>query len=377
MNILYVTTIGITMGFFKAFIRELLDANHTVSIATNDTLGEVPACYREWGCKVYSLSCSRSPLDKGNAAAVGQIRKIVSKNRFDIVHCHTPIAAACARLACAGLRKSGTKVIYTAHGFHFYKGAPLKNWLLYYPVEKLCAYFTDGLITINKEDYELARKKLRAGKVFYFPGVGIDVSKFVNAKVDRQQKREEIGVPPDAFLLVSVGELSDRKNQETAIRSLAWLRNENVHYVIVGRGSNEQCLRSVAKDLGIEMQVHMLGFRNDIAELYKCADVCIFPSLQEGLPVAMMEAMASGLPVVASKIRGCVDLVDEEGAIYLCDPRDTEEFAQAIGVLMNDHLRRDKISQNNIQQSWHYDVKIINDRMRQIYQEVFQNGWSR
>ena len=153
MKILYVTTIGNTMGFFTSIVEELLKAEHTVDVATNLNIGKLPDCYREWGCKIYPISCTRSPFNKGTIAAIKEIRKIVREGDYDIVHCHTPIAAMCTRLACRKLRKNGLKVFYTAHGFHFYKGAPLKNWLLYYPIECLCAHWTDTLITINREDH--------------------------------------------------------------------------------------------------------------------------------------------------------------------------------------------------------------------------------
>lgn len=167
MKILYVTTIGATMNFFREFVDELIKDGNTVDIATNETTSVVPEFYKNLGCKVYPIETSRSPLQKGNVVAINQIRKLVTEEHYDIVHCHTPIAAMCTRLACRKVRKQGTKVFYTAHGFHFYKGAPLKNWLLYYPVEKICAHFTDVLITINQEDYELAQKKMKAKKVVY------------------------------------------------------------------------------------------------------------------------------------------------------------------------------------------------------------------
>jgi hypothetical protein len=161
MKILYVATIGSTMNFFKQFIAELVEAGHSVDIACNENATKVPDFYRELGCCVHSISTSRSPLNRGNLAAVKALRKLVSENCYDIVHCHTPVAAMCARLACRGARKRGTKVFYTAHGFHFYQGAPLKNWFLFYPIEKICSRWTDVLITIIREDYALAQRKMK------------------------------------------------------------------------------------------------------------------------------------------------------------------------------------------------------------------------
>ena len=354
------------MGFFENFIKELLSEGHTVDIATNDTERKTPDCYKNLGCRVFTLSCSRSPLDKGNLESIGQIRRLVEKERYDIVHCHTPIAAACTRIACRKLRKKqGVKVFYTAHGFHFYKGAPLLNWLVYYPVEKLCAYFTDKLITINREDYNRAKRRFHAGEVLYVPGVGVDLSKFDNVQVDRAAKRREIGVPEDAFLLFSVGELNKNKNHQIIIRALAKLNRPDVHYAIAGRGDQHDELLRLAEELGVSKQVHLLGFRTDIPELNCTADVFCFPSFREGLSVAVMEAMACGVPIVCSSIRGNTDLVDENEDV-LFEPHCTEECAQTImRVLGGDTATMGKTNKERV--ASYSDERII-AIMKSIYE---------
>ncbi len=334
MKILYITTIGSTMSFFTSFIRHLLDEGHTVDIATNEKNSKVPACYREWDCIVYQIDTSRSPLDIGNLKAIGQIKQLAEKGQYDIVHCHTPIAAICTRLACRKVRRSGMKVFYTAHGFHFYKGAPLKNWLMYYPAEKICAHFTDVLITINKEDYALAQQKMKAKLVAYVPGVGIDLSKFGQATVDKATKRKELGVPPDATLLLSVGELNTNKNHETVIRAISDL---NVYYMIAGEGDLRGHLQRVINELGLTERVKLLGYRKDMTELYKTADIYLLPSIREGLNVSVMEAMASGLPVACGRIRGNTDLIDENGGV-LFEPQSVDECKDAISSI----IRRNK-----------------------------------
>ena len=191
MKILYATTVSCTMNFFKGFISELVKEGNSVELACNCDF-PVDSFYDDLGLRVYDIPFSRSPLNKSNLSAYRQLKKIVESGEYDIVHCHTPVAAMITRLACRRGRKKGTKVIYTAHGFHFYKGAPKINWLIYYPIEKICSYITDVLITINKEDYTLAQKKMRAKKVEYVPGVGIAVNKFANPGVTKKQKREEL-----------------------------------------------------------------------------------------------------------------------------------------------------------------------------------------
>lgn len=332
MKILYITTVGTTMGFFVPVIRELLDRGHQVDIACNETAGSVSAVYRQWNCTVHPLSCSRYPWDRGNWEAVEEIRNLVEANHYDIVHCHTPIVAACARLACRKARKQGTKVFYTAHGFHFYKGAPLANWLIYFPVEWICAWWTDLLITINREDYNLARKWMAAKRVEYVPGVGIDPEQFAPNVGDRLSKRRELGISEDATVLLSVGELSVRKNHSVLLEAAAQL--PQLQIVIAGSGPLGDELQAQAERLGIEDRVRLLGYRKDVAQLCAMCDIFALPSWQEGLPVALMEAMASGKTVVCSRIRGNTDLLGSDSAL-LFDPADAADCRRAIRAAMD------------------------------------------
>ena len=316
------------------------------------------------GIILHNVPFARSPLKPENIKAYKILKNIICSNSFDLIHCHTPVAAMITRLACRKVRKKGTKVFYTAHGFHFYKGAPKLNWLIYYPIEKICSYFTDVLITINKEDFALAQKKMKAKKVEYVPGVGIEVEKFANPGVTREQKREELGIPQDAKLLISVGELNRNKNHETVIKAI---KDLDVYYLIAGRGDLQNHLQNLIDELNLSDRVKLLGYRTDVAELYAASDVFVFPSFREGLPVSMMEAMASGLPCVASKIRGNVDLiVDGEGG-YFCFPTSQVEFKNSIErILTNDSLNAN-MSQANIQKAKKFDVIPINDIMLDIY----------
>ena len=245
------------------------------------------------------------------------------------------------RLASRKVRKNGTKVIYTAHGFHFYKGAPLKNWVLYYPIERLLARYTDVLTTINIEDYERAKKSFKAKKIKYIPGVGIDTNRFQQIDVNKLVKRQEIGVPEDSFVVLSVGELNKNKNHETVIKAIARLNNPNVYYVICGQGVLEDYLKKLIKELGLERQIKLLGFRKDIGEICKVADLFVFPSFREGLSVALMEAMASGLPIVCSEIRGNVDLVKDQKGGYLVKPEDVNGFRMNIDKLVKDEALKE------------------------------------
>ncbi len=365
MKLLYVTTIGSTMGFFKLFIKQLLDEGHTVDIATNENNSKVSEYYKELGCAVYAIDTSRSPLNKGNVNAINQIKKIVEDNKYDIVHCHTPIAAACTRIACRKARKAGTKVFYTAHGFHFFKGAPLLNWLVYYPVERICSHFTDVLITINKEDYTLAKSKMKAKRIVYVPGVGIDLNKFSTTVEFTENKRSELGIPDDATLLISIGELSQRKNHETVIRAVADM--ENVYYIIAGQGAYKERLQDIIDNLNLTGRVQLLGYRKDIRELCNSADIFVMPSLQEGLPVSIMEAMAMGLPCVVSEIRGNTDLIDENGGDYF-NPKSVEECKKAIKNVLSADI--EKMSAYNKEKVKNFSVEKINKQLREEYEKI-------
>ena len=354
------------MTFFGSIIRELLDEGHTVDIACNESDSQVPDCYRDWGCGIHHIDCVRTPFAAGNARAVGQIRRLIRENGYGIVHCHTPIAAACTRLACKDLRKEGVRVFYTAHGFHFYKGAPLKSWLLYYPIEKLCAHFTDTLITINREDYALAKRKIKARQVVYVPGVGIDVDKFRNTMVDRPAKRKELGIPEDAFLLLSVGELNENKNHQIVIRTLAELNDPSIHYAIAGNGALAEYLTALAEQLGVADRVHLLGYRRDVAELYKTADVYVLPSLREGLNVSIMEAMASGLPVVCNRIRGNTDLVNTLTGV-LCSAHNACDLLRAIQCLRTNRQLREEMGQAGSRSAERFSVGEVNREMLKVY----------
>lgn len=365
MKILYVTTISNTMEFFTSHINMLLEQGHTVDMACNLVR---PINYQllNHGCKAFDIEFQRAPTNKNNYIAYKKLKKLIQDEKYDLVHTHTPVASVCARLACRNMKN--VKVLYTAHGFHFFKGASLKNWLLYYSIERWLARHTDMLITINKEDYARAKKSFKAGRVEYIPGVGLDTKRFSEVVVDKSAKRKEIRVPEDAFVLLSVGELNKNKNHETVIKAVARLNNPNVYYVICGQGPLESHLRELAKELGLENQVKLLGFRRDIIEICKAVDIFVFPSYREGLPVALMEAMASGLPVICSNVRGNKDLIEEGKGGYLVEPNNTEEFQRFISLLQNNfHTLRLSMGNYNKKRIKIFDQNEVIHRMKKMY----------
>ena len=363
MKILYVTTIASTMSFFSDFFRNLTEKGHSVELACNTNYcitDEIISRYT-----THNVSFSRSPFSKGNLKAYWQLKKLVREKHYDIVHCHTPNAAVITRLVCKGIRKNGTKVIYTAHGFHFYKGAPRKNWLVYYPVEWLCAHWTDVLITINKEDYALARKKMKARKIVYVPGVGIDLSKFSYGLYTKEQLvdiRKELGIPNKKIWLLSVGELNDNKNHELVLRAIADIKD--VYYTVAGRGAKLEELTALSTKLGITDRVKFLGYRSDVSLLCEAADIFVMPSFREGLSVALMEAMASGMPCCVSRIRGNTDLIDEKGGT-LFDPHSVDECREAIRkLLVSDKKKCGGYNRHKIKR---FDSNVVENAVSKVY----------
>lgn len=323
------------------------------------------------GITVHHLPIVRhTGLNKSNMRAYKMLKDIIIKNKYSLIHCHTALGSVLTRLAARRKRKNGTKVISTAHGFLFFKGAPLKNWLLYYPIERLLARYTDVLITINKEDYNRAKKSFKAGKVEYIPGVGIDAGKFSEVVVDKSAKRRELGIPAEGFVVLSVGELNKNKNHETVIKAIAKLNNPNVYYVICGQGALENYLKDLIKKIGLEKQVKILGYRRDIAEINKASDVFAFPSKREGLGLAALEAMASGLPLITSNIHGIVDYAIDGVTAYCYSPTDIDGVADGISRLANDSNLRNRIGKYNIEAVKKFDIKTVKEAMKVIYKNI-------
>ncbi len=323
---------------------------------------EIPHCD-----EFIEIAFDRNPFSIGNLRAYRQLREVIRSHRFELIHCHTPVGGILTRLAARQARKRGTRVFYTAHGFHFYRGASKGNWILFYPIEKLVSRWTDVLITMNREDNLLARRRMKAKRIEYVPGVGIDLGRFQNVQSVRAQKRTELGVTEAEIMILSVGELTPRKNHEVVLRAVKELNKPNLHYYIAGCGELEGHLLQLAEELGIEHQVHLLGFRVDIPELCQCADLFCFPSRQEGLPVALVEAMASGTPCIAGNVRGCSDLIAQGKTGFLVEPNEVDGWSSAIGNLVEHRALREEIGERGAGSVENYGLKNVLDDMDRIY----------
>ncbi len=360
-------------------IEILQSMGYEVHVAANFQAGNITSRERvsefkekliSLGIKVFDIPIPR------NLSAVGSIikscrmfQKIYAENHYKLIHCHSPIGGVLARLCARKIRKKdGAKLIYTAHGFHFYKGAPLSCWLLYYPIERLCSIFTDLLITINQEDFLFAKKHLRSKDTVYVQGVGVDLLKF-SEKSSPEKLRAELGIPNDALSAITVGELNKNKNQKTIIKAIH-KNNSDIHYILAGFGREEQRLYKLSKKFGIAERVHFLGYRNDISALFCCVDLFCFPSFREGLSLSLMEAMTSGLPILCSDIRGNRDLIVDGKGGFLCPPRDVLAFAERLKILNNDPALRESFGAFNAERAKFFSSDAVRTKMREIYKKI-------
>lgn len=371
-KVLFVATVVKThlMQFHLPYLKMFQDMGWETAVASRNDYENPLDCQIPYCDTFFDIPFERMPWKPGNIRAFRMLKQVIAEGNYDIIHCHTPVGALLTRLAAIGARKKGTKVIYTAHGFHFFQGAPIVNWLLFYPAEWLLAPVTDVLITINKEDYQLACKKLHAGRVEYVPGVGINTERFRENLEDPVEKRKELGFSQKDFLILTVAEMTPNKNHITVLKALAELKNmpafADMHYLICGRGETWQELEGKANAMGIADHVHFLGYRNDAAQLYHCCDLFAFMPYREGLSVALMEAMASGMAIVCTKIRGNTDLI-EDGVSGIFSENEPHSLAEHMRSLYHDSQRRTALGRQAIKKAAQFDERAVHEQMKKIY----------
>lgn len=358
-------------------IKLLLSLGYKVEVAANfENPGNMSiqkkelltAKLKQMRVKIHQIDFSRNMKQvKNHLIAYKQLKKVVADNKIDIIHCHSPIGGAISRLVG---KTNNVKVIYTAHGFHFYKGAPLINWMLYFPIEYYLSKYTDQLIVINQEDYVRARKLFPIKNVHLVHGVGVDIQKIENIEIDRQQKKLELKILNEQIVLLSIGELNDNKNHELVIDCLKDFNNVNFKYLICGDGVLKEKLQAKIKQYDLEDKIELLGYRTDILELLKICDFFIFPSKREGLPVSIMETMACRVPVIGSKIRGNSDLIQDNINGFLFSLDDRKEFIQIITKFLLKEYDEDDlnfIKENAFKSVQNYSLKNVLDELKKVY----------
>lgn len=364
MKILYVSTVSSTMNaFLIPHIKMLVKKSYQVDIAFNVNQ-PLKNELKNLITNVYELEFNRSPQKNNYFRLVKKLKSIIMEGDYKIVHTHTPIASAIVRLACKNL--NNIKVIYTAHGFHFYEGAPLKNWLVYYPVEKILSKYTDTIITINHEDYNRALT-FNANKVEYVPGVGLDLTSINYSDKAVQDIISELNLTKRNIILLSVGELNKNKNHKVVIEAISKLKHKNIKYIVCGSGNLKEYLIDYSRELGVSKQVQLVGRRSDIYEMLHLADIFIFPSYREGLSKALMEAMAMGKPIIASDIRGNKDLIDNKKGGLLFNPKSAEQLAKYIKIMLDDKTFRGSASNYNKEKVKQFSLENVLNEMSIIY----------
>lgn len=321
----------------------------------------------------HQIDFNRNPFYlKDTIKAYRKLREIM-KLKFSIVHSHSPVGGALARIAAGKYRKSGLKSIYTAHGFHFFKGSSKLNWILYFPVEKLLSKVTDVLITINTEDYKLAKRNFHMKEIRKIPGVGLDIDTFKPVQLDSGYKTricKSLNIPENSFLILSVGELNKNKNHEVIIEAISKIKYNDIHYLICGMGELKDDLIQLAIKLGVESRISFLGFRNDIDLLNRIVDVFAFPSYREGLGMAALEAMASGLPIITSNVHGINDYSKDGVTGFSCNPNSVECFTKSIKRLYEDEDLREIYGRNNVEVAEKFSNTRVDTLMNLVYLSV-------
>lgn len=361
------TTDSMIWNFLVPHIKNLETDGYTVECACSVTGSFFCDLKNQYGLVMHQVDFERNPYTLQNLKAFVQLKKIVKERNINTIFCHEPVGGVMGRIV-GHLMKC--KAIYMAHGFHFYSGAPRVS-RIYYFVEKFLSKYTDVLITINQEDYEVSQS-FKAKVNYILPGIGIDTSRFIY-KPNHEYLRNELGLEEYDLILLSVGELITRKNHETVIEAIAGLKNRHIHYVIAGNGELNQYLKEKVSGFGLS-NVHLLGYRKDINKLCNSSDVFIMPSFQEGLSVALMEAMACGLPVIASKIRGNVDLIDQNKGGYLVDVTGTNEYMTTIKELAADVEKRTEMGRYNMKRIEDYSIENVGKRLVPIIEKMADGG---
>ncbi len=372
---LIVTNLIGFVGFLRSDIKLLKEMGYEVTVAANCMTAPNPTLVEKLnkiGVSVVHLGfSSKKAFAKENRLAYKVLKRLIKTEKYDLVHCHTPIAGFFARMAARKIRRKGTKVIYTTHGLAFTNISSKKQWFMYYWFEKIASKFTDTVITINKEDFENA-KKLWCKDVRYISGVGVETARYSNIEIDVNDYKKQLGIPTDKIIVLSVGELSKRKNHQIIIKALAKLENKADYvYVICGKevaGSGfADMLKELAKEYGVEL--YLLGHRGDIPQIMHCSDIGAIPSIREGLGFAGIQSLCAGVPLVGTAVQGIKDYIFEGKTGFLCPPHDADAYAKAI-VKLSDKQTKDSMRQACFETAKLFDIKISEEQRKNIYYSV-------
>lgn len=371
-KILLVATVQSHICQFHRALVEMLretDRNVEIHVAARNNLMEKNGLKLDFADKVFDVPFDRSPFSSKNIGAYRVLKKIISDGSYDIIHCNTPVGGILARSAAKKYRKNGTKVFYTAHGFHFYKGAPKKNWIIYYPIEKIFSRYTDILITINEEDYALAKSKFKC-RVEHIHGVGVDQRRYgVMSDADAEDKKKKMGYCENERLVLTVGELLPNKNHLMAIRAMKEVVKKvpNAVLLIAGNGSERTMLEQEIEDLKLNKSVRLLGYCTNLEDYQQICELSLACSIREGLGLNVIESMMSGNPVVATHNRGHNELIEDNKNGFLVNPGDTTGMANGIIILLTDKEKYGSFVVEGKKAAFNYSFDVVKKELKSIY----------
>lgn len=366
-RVLFVATVTKHINTFHIpFLKLFKEQGYEVHVASSGN-EQIEYCDKH-----FDLQFARNPLKSRNYKVYKELKRIINENKYEIIHCHTPVGGVLTRLAAKEVRKNGTRVIYTAHGFHFYKGAPLLNWMVYYPIEKWLSRYTDCLITINKEDYGLAKKKFKKCKqIELVNGVGLDTKRLDIEISEKEQDelKKIVGIEKNNIILTYIAELNKNKNQKLLIKTIEQLvkQGENEYILLlVGNGKLKETYEKYVKDKHLENNIKFLGQRNDIAKILKIADIYVASSLREGLPINILEAMYMRLPVIAMDNRGHRELISSEFLI-----KNQSELIEKINIISQNKRNMHNMRNKNIRLDAYLLPNVIK-KMKKVYGGIIE-----
>lgn len=371
-KVLFVATVeSHIVNFHIPFMRYLQNKGYEVHVATK--LEKKSSLVENEGIKFHNIDISRKPHSFSNLTALRQLTYLMKEHSFELLHLHTPVGGVVGRIAA---KLSNSKpVIYTAHGFHFYKGAPVRNWVIYYTIERLLARWTDAIITINEEDFNCAKKfKIRQeGKIYRTHGVGVNIDRYSwNNMEVRKQYRRNLGIPQDAVVISCIAELNENKNQIQLINSIEEiiLEYDNVYLLLVGQGENYDKLERKITQNQLANNIRLLGFRRDIPEILNTTDIMALVSIREGLPKCLLEGMSFGLPILASDIRGSRELIGNGVNGFLVPVDNVKATKSALIKLIRDPKVRKKFGEYNKNKIREYSIDAVIKEVGNIYSDI-------
>lgn len=373
MKILYTASVLSHICQFHLPVMEALkNEGYEIHVAARDNTAEKNGLKLQFADKYFNINFQRSPKSLKNIDAYRQLKQVLQEEKYDIVICNTPMVGILTRLAANKSRKHGTKVVYIAHGFHFYTGAPKKYWMIY-PIEKFFAEkYTDLLITINKEDYERAKEKFNCATEHIY-GVGVRTNRYHPATIEEQRTmRNAQNLSEEDFVVICSKELMFDNNQKTLLKAAAKIKDKipNLKVLIAGNGPDDKMLKDLTLELGLNEIVRFLGYRTDLERIVPSADVVVSCSYREGMPLNIIEAMLCARPIVASRNRGHNELIDDNSSGLLFDMLDSDALAEKVMKIYQDKALALQMGENAYKKVQNYTADSVVNQMTKIVSEL-------